>query len=171
MLCAPEAAGPMKIFSRSGKNVETGTGLVSWRASTIHMKLAVPEFLPRRASSVTTRYGLSPIGQQVWVEPANGGDHCVCPTSSMLRRSVQSMIDMRRPTMRNTCGFHGIIGGPCNVMALSAGIGSLPSAVIRIPLKARGRQHLGLAMAEAEITRWQTIRCRPKAPSRCTARR
>ena len=70
---------------------------------------------------------MSPIGQQVWVEPGNGGDHCTWPTSCMLRRSVQSMIEMPPPHQAQYMRSPRIIGGPCSVIALSAGIGSLPS--------------------------------------------
>src|SRR5580704_4465044 len=108
--------------------VATGSGLVSSRASITHMNCASQNFSFERASSVTMRYGRSPSGQQVCVEPGNGGDHLMWPTSFMARKSVQSMIDMPPPHQAQYMRLPRIIGGPCKVTASSAGIGSLPTS-------------------------------------------
>jgi hypothetical protein len=55
MLWAPNRPGRLKYFSRSGKNVATGIGFVSSRASMIHMNWLSQYFCLARASSVTTR--------------------------------------------------------------------------------------------------------------------
>src|SRR5262252_11145285 len=85
-------------------------------------------FCLARASSVTTRYGLLPIGQQVWVEPGNGGDHLMWPTSFIAARSVQSMMEMPPPHQAQYMRLPRMVGGPCSVVACSFGCGSLPTS-------------------------------------------
>src|SRR5581483_6572706 len=138
--------------------VAIGTGLVSSRASMIHMNWASQYFSLARASSVATRYGRSPIGQQVWLEPGNGGDHLVWPTSFMSRRSLQSMIEMPPPHQAQYMRLPRIMGGPCRVVASSAGIGSLPTSAESVFIHGRPQMLMssglsGSLMSSVQITR------------------
>src|SRR5215471_21299209 len=117
ILWAPKRPGRSKYFSGSGMKVATGTGLLSCRASMIHMNCASQYFSLERASSVTMRYGRPPSGQQVWVEPGNGGDHLMWPMSFMACRSLQSMMEMPPPHQAQYMRLPRIVGGPCKVVA------------------------------------------------------
>src|SRR6185436_20992021 len=101
--------------------VAIGISLSSLRASMIHMNWASQYFCLARASSVTMRYGLSPSGQQVWLEPGNGGAQDKWPTSFMLRRSEQSITEMPPPHHAQYIRLPRITGGPCRVHRSSAG--------------------------------------------------
>src|ERR1700739_3389653 len=124
----------------------------------IHMNWASQYFCLARASSVATRYGRSPIGQNVWLEPGNGGDHLVWPTSFMARRSLQSMIETPPPHQAQYMRLRRIIGGPCNVVASSAGCGSLPTWSLSVFIHGRPQMLMtsglsGFLMSSVQITR------------------
>src|SRR6185437_2618194 len=127
-------------------------------ASITHMNWASQYFCLARASSVQIRYGRSPSGQQVWLEPGNGGAQDRWPTSFMLRRSEQSITEMPPPHHAQYMRLPRITGGPCSVTASSCGAASpvspSPSAFIH------GRPHWlrisgfkGSEMSSVQITR------------------
>src|SRR3954468_21089069 len=101
--------------------VAIGTSLSSLRASITHMNCASQYFCLARASSVQIRYGRSPSGQQVWLEPGNGGAQDRCPTSFMLLRSEQSITEMPPPHHAQYMRLPRIVGGPCKVQRSSGG--------------------------------------------------
>src|SRR5215212_10282520 len=101
--------------------VAIGTSLSSLRASITHMNCASQYFCLARASSVQIRYGRSPSGQQVWLEPGKGGAQDRWPTSFMLLKSEQSMTEMPPPHHAQYMRLPRIVGGPCSVTASSCG--------------------------------------------------
>src|ERR1700761_2302381 len=101
--------------------VAIGTSLSSLRASITHMNCASQYFCFARASSVQIKYGLSPSGQQVWLEPGKGGAHDRCPTSFMLARLEQSITEMPPPHHAQYIRLPRMVGGPCRVAMSSGG--------------------------------------------------
>src|SRR6185436_12599696 len=101
--------------------VAIGVSLSSLRASITHMNCASQYFCLARASSVQIRYGRSPSGQQVWLEPGNGGAQDRWPTSFMLLRSEQSITEMPPPHHAQYMRLPRMYGGPCSVVASSGG--------------------------------------------------
>src|ERR1700761_5885654 len=101
--------------------VAIGTSLSSLRASITHMNCASQYFCFARASSVQIKYGLSPSGQKVGVEPGKGGDQDRCPTSFMLAMSEQSINEMPPPHHAQYIRLPRMVGGPCKVHISSGG--------------------------------------------------
>ena len=101
--------------------VAIGMSLSSLRASITHMNCASQYFCLARASSVQIRYGRSPSGQQVWLEPGNGGAQDRWPTSFMLERSEQSITEMPPPHQAQYMRLPRMVGGPCRVHRSSGG--------------------------------------------------
>src|SRR4029078_6767201 len=115
--------------------VAIGVSLSSLRASITHMHCESQYFCLARASSVQIRYGRSPSGQQVWLEPGKGGAQDRWPTSFMLRRSAQSITETPPPHHAQYMRLPRIVGGPCRVTASSCGAAApkspSPSAFIQ----------------------------------------